>query len=104
MMHGVQEAADLPYLFDREHPVEYVLRDAEGNTLRRPSYRHYFVVDGKRLRSRYSLLEPLLNDEELTRGKLLQADCILMSAAAAWDKALAEMTRDPWAFIIGFAD
>ena len=104
LMHGVQEAADLPYLFDREHPVEYVLRDVDGNTIRRPSYRHCFVMNGKRLKSRYSLIEPLLNDQELIRGSILQASCTLMSASAVWHKALEQMTRDPFAFIVGFVD
>ena len=104
LMHGVQEEADLPYLFDREHLVEYIMTDANGNTIRRPSYRHYFVMDGKRMRSRYSLLEPLLNDRELTRGSILQANCTLLSARAVWDKALEQMRRDPMAFIIGFVD
>lgn len=104
MMHAVEEAARLPFVLDREHPVEYVLKNADGSTIRRPNYRHYFVTDGKQMRARYSLLEPLLNDRELTRGKILQANGILLSARAAWDKALEQMMRDPLAFIVGFVD
>ena len=99
-----EEAADLPYLFDREHPVEYVLRDADGHTIRRPSYRHFFEIDGKPLKMRYSLLEPYLNDRELTRGKVLQANCTLLSARAVWDRALARMQSDPEAFVVGFVE
>ncbi len=101
LMHGVEEAAGLPFVLDREHPVEYVLEDEGRNKIHRPAYPHYFMVDGRYLKARYSRIEPLLNDKELSRGKLLQADCILMQANAVWQKGLEAMKRDPWAFIEG---
>ena len=103
LMHGVEEAAGVPFVLDREHPVEYVLRDADGHTIHRPSLCHSFTVDGKPLRARYSRLEPMLGEGEIAKGQILQAPCTLLSARAAWDKASEALTRDPWSFIAGFA-
>lgn len=103
MMHGVEEAAGLPFVLAPD-PVDYLLEDESGNRYPHRAYPHYFKVDGRYLRAEYSRIEPMLANGEIRRGKLLEADCVLMDASAVWNKALNEMKRDPWAFIAGFVD
>ena len=98
-MHGVEEIADPPYWLDRSRRVEYTLEDKFGNQTRRLSYRHGFVIEGKRIEQRYSRIENLLNDNEKKYGKILQADCTLMIARAVWREGIRKMKEDPWYFV-----
>ena len=98
-MHGVEELADPPYWVNRDQRVNYTIEDEHGNQMHCLSYRHGFVVDGKHIRQRYSRIEGLLDDGEITRGKLLMADCTLMSAKAVWSKGVEKMKNDPWYFV-----
>lgn len=98
-MHGVEEIADPPYWLNRSRRVEYTLEDHLGNQIRRQSYRHGFNIDGKRVVQRYSRMENLLKDNEIRRGKMLQADCTLMLSGAVWREGIRKMKDEPWYFV-----
>ncbi|MGI6239120.1 MAG: AAC(3) family N-acetyltransferase [Christensenellales bacterium] len=91
-MHGVEELASPDYLFSE--PIVYTLRD--GHTAREKTYTPHGFRDAQQ---RYERLEPLLNDREIARGKLLAADSVLMDARAVWEKAHAALLRDSHYFV-----
>ena len=100
LMHGVEETAVPPYLLDRKGKVRYILRDADGRETERLSWQHDFDAgNGEHYIQRYSRILPLLSSDELHRGKVLDADCVLMRAAAVWKKGHDALERDPFYFV-----
>jgi len=97
-MHGVEETAEPPYLLDRAHPITYRLRDG-GTETEQQALRHNFWVEGKKLDQCYGRILSLLSPEEVRYGRVLQADCVLMSAAAVWEKGHRKLLEDPWFFV-----
>lgn len=98
-MHGVEELFGASYCLDKENPVEYRLQNVKGEIITRKNYRHYFYIDGKHVGQRYSRLEALLNEKEMKKGKLLQADCTVMLSSAVWEKGLKKLAEDEFYFI-----
>ena len=99
-MHGVEETAEPPYLFDRENKrVDYTLIDGE-RTIFRPSLRHNFVIGENYYVQQYGKVVDLLDETEVTEGKVLDADCVLFSAEAVWKKGKAKLLEDPFYFVI----
>ena len=98
-MHGVEELVGAPYCLNRENPVQYTLKDGD-TVIKQTAYRHYFRTEtGKHVEQRYDKLPPLLNEKELSRGKLLDADCYLMDAKAVWEKGSKKMQESPFYFV-----
>lgn len=99
-MHGVEELCEPPYLLDRENKVTYELDDGEGNIILRESFRHNFVKsDGSHYAQHYSRVERLLCEDEIKRGKLLLADCVVMDAEAVWRCGTLKLKNDPYYFV-----
>ena len=99
MMHGVEETVDNPYCLDRNDPIEYTLTDGD-RVIKQMSIRHYFLSeDGGHVKQRYERVAELLEGDEIKRGKVLDAECCLMDAAAVWNKGRAAMLRDPLYFV-----
>ncbi len=98
IMHGVEETAEPPYLFERTKPIHYVLQDGVKR-MEQTALRHSFEKDGYRYGQVYSRITDLLGEGEYTRGKVLEADCYLYSAAAILEKGHAKMLEDPYYFI-----
>lgn len=96
-MHGVEETAVPPYLL-QDHPTAYVLRDGERE-IHQQAFRHNFVVKGQYCNQRYARILDLLDETEATYGKVLDGDCVLMSARAVWEKGHAKLMEDPWFFV-----
>ncbi|MCK5372591.1 MAG: aminoglycoside N(3)-acetyltransferase, partial [Cyclobacteriaceae bacterium] len=48
---------------------------------------------------RYDRIENILNDHELIKGKVLEADCYLMNAKALWTKAFEKLKENPLYFV-----
>ena len=96
-LHGVEETAVPPYLF-REERVHYVLRDGEKE-IHQQALRHNFYVDGVHWDQRYARIINLLSEEEVKKGKVLSADCVLMDAKAVWEKGHEKLLEDPWYFV-----
>ena len=98
-MHGVEEIADPPYWLDRNRSVEYSMEDENGNIIKRRSFRHDFVIDGKHIEQCYSRIEKLLNEDEIRHGRILQAESTMMMAKAVWSKGVEKMKQNPWYFV-----
>ena len=96
-LHGVEEAGGAPYVLDKtKEPVCYEMRDYSGRSFEQRVYRHTI---GPVYAQKYSRIVSLLDGEEVTRGKVLGADCILMSAPAVWKKGIEMLQRDPYHFV-----
>lgn len=99
LMHGVEELVEPIYLYHPD-PIDYTLDDGEGNVIeKKGAKRHNFVVDGVLYQQRYARLADILKGEEISFGKILEADCILMSAKAVWKHGLEILKSDPLAFV-----
>lgn len=98
LMHGVEETVEPIYLYHPD-PVNYVLDDGDGNIIRQTARRHNFIVDGVLYEQRYARLANILGDGEISFGKILDADCQLLSAAAVWECGTQMLNEDPLSFV-----
>lgn len=98
-MHGVEETAEPPYLLDRSARIPYVLRAPDGREIPRPSIPHNFRWQGKFCAQRYARVLEMLPPQALRRGRVLDADCVLMRADAVWAAGRRALERDPFCFV-----
>jgi aminoglycoside 3-N-acetyltransferase len=93
-MHGVEELVEPPYLLTPDViPYEVVLADA--SRVRMACRGHNF--DG--WAQRYDRLGPLLEGDELQKGRVLDAKSHLIEAEAMWRKAEKALRKDPFYFV-----
>ena len=99
-MHGVEETAEPPYCIDRINKVTYTITD-NVKTYTQTAFRHYFVVPGseKHYEQRYDRIIDLLDDTELSTGKILDAKCYLMDSKAVWKKGHDKLLEDSFWFV-----
>lgn len=98
-MHGVEETCEPPYCLDREHPIEYILKNGDA-VIHKTSYRHNFTAsNGKRYTQRYDRVVDLLGDTDKCFGKVLDADCCLMNSKAVWEVGRKKLLEDPFYFV-----
>lgn len=97
--HGVEETAEPPYLLKRDERIRYTLRAADGTEYVQNAIPHNFVLDGKYCEQKYSRILPLLMPDEVRYGKVLDADCVLMNAAAVWNRGREKLLEDPFYFV-----
>jgi len=96
-LHGVEEAGGAPYVLNKNgEPVCYTVRDAQGREFVQKVYRHTI---GPRYAQRYARVIPLLDQDEVRMGKVLDADCVLMSAPAVWKKGVEMLAKEPYYFV-----
>ena len=98
IMHGVEEAANAPYVLDYEHPIRYILHDGRRQ-IEQSAFRHYFHREDCTYHQRYQRVIPLLDESERSEGMVLDAKCYLLSARAVWDKGCQMMRKDPYYFV-----
>ena len=96
-MHGIEETVDAEYLL-YPNKLEYVLKDGERE-IRRLSRRHNFYKDGWHYIQRYRRVLDLLEGDEVSLGKVLDADCALMDAAAVWKRGRKKLLEEPLFFV-----
>lgn len=92
-MHGIEEHVEPPYLFSADLDYQIVLADGSVTTMR--VRRHGF----RGWEQRYERLEGLLPAPALRKGRVLEAECHLVEAAAMWPAALAALRQDPLYFV-----
>lgn len=92
-MHGVEEKTVPPYLFGT--PIEYTLKMADTTVVKK----EYITHDFEGYEQRYERLLPLLNKEEFTQGRVLQADTCLIQSRAIWQKGHDRLVEDPLYFV-----
>ena len=94
-MHGMEEIAGAPYCL-RKTPTRYVLEDWDGSRREACLYGHDFSqVAGQR----YGRFKNLLSEPDLRRGRICQANCALIDAAALRRAAVPKIREDPWYFV-----
>ncbi|MBR3941940.1 MAG: AAC(3) family N-acetyltransferase [Clostridia bacterium] len=98
-MHGVEELTIPPYLFDKENPITYTLKDGD-KSITIDSMRHYFLdKNGNHLGQRYDRVADLLSETEISHGFVLEAECYLMDAKAVWQKGNEKLKENPVYFV-----
>lgn len=98
-LHGVEETIIPPYLFDLSGRVNYRMEDENGVIHTVNSLRHGFWFKDAHYFQRYSRITELLEGDEISRGKVLDADCILMSSEAVWRHGHEALNNDPFYFV-----
>ncbi len=94
-MHGVEELAGVPYCLT-PYQVEYNIKMENGEMLAACHRQHHF---GRRWIQRYDRLEQVLPDKFVRRGKVLEADAVLLDAKGVWETALQVMKENPYYFV-----
>ncbi len=98
-MHGVEEITEPPYCLDRENMIEYILKDGD-KVVTINSYPHDFATEsGAHYVQRYDRIIDLLDENELSKGKVLDAECYLMDAKAVWEKGNRMLMQDLMYFV-----
>lgn len=97
-LHGVEELAGAPYVLDHDKPILYILSGGDRQ-IRQSALRHYFKRDYCTYLQCYSRILSLLSEEECSQGKVLDAQCYLLSAKAVWEKGCAKVKEDPYYFV-----
>jgi aminoglycoside 3-N-acetyltransferase len=92
-MHGVEELTEPDYLYGDY--LEYTLTDYDGKSYNATYRTHGFANTVQR----YDRVEGLLNQYEMSKGKVLEANCTLMSSPAVWQKAKEAMEKAPLYFV-----
>jgi aminoglycoside 3-N-acetyltransferase len=92
-MHGIEEHVEPMYLYSADVDYQIVLADGSITTMR--VRRHDF----RSWEQRYERLEGLLSPPGLRKGRVLEAECHLVEAAAMWPAALAALRQDPLYFV-----
>ena len=93
-MHGVEEIANAPYTLKKER-THYFLKDVNNNVIGRDMFGHDF----KGWNQEYQRIKNILHYPEIKTGKVGQADCFLVDAAALMKTALAKFNENPLFFV-----
>lgn len=94
-MHGVEELAGAPYCLT-PYQVEYNIQLENGELVTARHRQHHF---GRQWIQRYDRLEQVLPEEFVQRGKVLEADAILVDAKGVWETAFQVMQKNPYFFV-----
>lgn len=88
-VHGIEELVVPDYLYGDD--IVYTITNNEGRTYTKKYHTHGFANTYQR----YERAEQLLGKDEMSKGKVLQADCTLISAKALWKKVESALRKDP---------
>jgi len=97
-IHGVEETAEPPYLFDRTQTIHYILRDGDRE-IHQEANRHCFHRAAFSCYTHYHRALYLLKEGEYKEGKVLDADCCLMDARAVWKRGQDALLENPYYFV-----
>ena len=92
-MHAVEEIVNPPYLLG--DPIDYRIILAPGKEIKMRVRRHNFGIWGQR----YDRLGPLLDENGLKKGKVLEATVDLVDCEQMWERALAALKKEPFFFV-----
>lgn len=93
-MHGVEEIVGAPYVLKKTR-THYIIEDQAGNRYEKELYAHDFKGWG----SEYQRIKDILRDPEIKTGKVGQADCFLIDAAALEKRAIEKFKEDIYYFV-----
>jgi len=92
-MHAIEELSEPPYLYG--DMLEYRITGEDGRVIKRSIRGHNFSG----WIQRYERLAQLLDKNSLRTGKVLDANCHLIEAAAMWPAAHEKLKEDPLFFV-----
>lgn len=92
-MHGIEEFVIPEYLYNGD--MTFTVEDSDGKIKQYTHTTHGF----NGWEQRYDRIENILNDHELKKGEVLEANCYLMDAQALWVNALEKLKENPLYFI-----
>ena len=90
-MHGVEEAANLPYVLE-DTPTKIFIEDHSGNKSEVLHYMHNF----QGIIQRYDRISECCG---IKSGKILDADVFVIDALDLWKSASDKISADPWFFV-----
>ena len=94
-MHGVEEAAEAPYLLLPE-PWHYTMEGRERNRFEVDHFRHGISRYGAQ---NYKRAAEILEGDEVRRGNICAAECHLIDTAALMRKGVEAIHREPFFFL-----
>lgn len=92
-MHGVEEGINPAYLLGER--INYRIKDQKGKVFSKAYFTHNFSG----FEQRYERIEGLLDVDSCRRGKILQADSVLLDAKNVWEKGTLQLEKDPYYFV-----
>ena len=93
-MHGIEEIAGAPYTLKKER-TRYVIEDEKGAVTERYMIGHDFAG----WKQEYQKIKDILCYPDINAGKVGQADCFLIDAAALKEVALKKFREDIFYFV-----
>jgi len=93
-MHGIEEIAKAPYTLKKER-TRYFIEDENGIVTERDLIGHDFAG----WKQEYQKIKGLLHYPDIKTGKVGQADCCLINAAALMEEAYKKFREDPYYFV-----
>ena len=92
-IHGVEELVEPPYLFSDES--QYFITTTDGKQLSKKYRNHNF----QNYEQRYDRIENLLENKDLIKGKVLEANCYLLNSAEMWKVAYEKTQKELLYFV-----
>lgn len=94
-MHGVEEAAEAPYLLLPE-PWHYTMEDRDRNRFEVDHFRHGISRFGDQ---NYKRAAEILEGDEVLHGNICAAECHLIDTAALMRRGVEAIRKDPYFFL-----
>ena len=85
---------DFQALYEKYPDVQFVMVNANDTVSNGKSY-----ISQSGYTQRYSRIIPLLSEAEISFGKVLEANSVLMNAQAVWEKGIDKIGDDPYYFV-----
>lgn len=92
-MHAIEELSQPEYLFGDK--LEYSIIVNDGTTYKKEYTTHNF----KGFEQRYDRILDVLDMEDFSSGKILEADAYLIKTAPLWEKVNKKLTENPLYFV-----
>jgi len=93
-MHGIEEIVKAPYVFNTEM-TQYTLKDVNGNL----SKKEYITHNFKGWEQEYPRIRNILSFPDIRTGKILSADCTVITAEKLKTAAIERFNEDIYAFV-----
>ena len=94
MMHGIEEIANTPYTLQKER-TRYIIEDCDGNRTPRDMIGHDFAG----WKQEYGRIRDILAPPAIRTGRVGEAGCTLIDAAALVQRALEKLRENPYFFV-----
>jgi aminoglycoside 3-N-acetyltransferase len=92
-MHAIEELIEPSYLYDS--PMDYHITLADGSRTTKTYKPHNF----RGWEQHYELVEQVMAESALRRGRVLNAECYLLETKSLWDSVLNVMRQAPLYFV-----